>query len=119
MEAVAICINLFGNEDPRTAGSRLVLASVLGHQGRPDKAEVLHREVLEMWKKLLGNDHQHVATSSIHLAQALSDQNKLAESELLFREALLIYRKLFVDGHILIAESLAGLIANREKIRGH
>ena len=73
------------------------LADLYREQGKFAEAEALHRQALEMQRKLLGEEHPEVATSLNHLAVVLQHQGKLAEAEQLYRQALEMQRKQLGD----------------------
>jgi len=68
----------------------------------------MHREALDVFRKLLGNDSPQVAESLIGLAMAIYEEKK-QESEALYREAVALYRKRFPNGHLGLAVALEGL----------
>jgi tetratricopeptide (TPR) repeat protein len=72
-----------------------ILGQVLLDFGEPAKAEALHREALELRRKVLGNDHPDVARSLNNLGDVLRVQDGgPAEAEALHRLAWAIQTRL-------------------------
>ena len=74
------------------------LAYLLNHQGKPEKAETLHREAIDIRRKLAQKDpesyEEGLATSCNNLAYLLAHQGEPEEAETLYREAIDIRRRL-------------------------
>ena len=85
------------------------LALVLRDQGKFADAESLHREALELRRKIQGGENPDVAESLNNLALVLRSEGKLAESEKMHREALTMQKKIFGEDHLTIATSLNNL----------
>jgi DNA-binding beta-propeller fold protein YncE len=108
---------LYGEDADRFAASCASslsnLASVLRAKDDLAESAALHRESLEMRRRLHGEtgDHRDVAASLSSLANALAAQGDLVESARLLRESLKMRRRLHGDGvdHLDVAESLNNL----------
>jgi len=71
-----------------------------------EKAEVMHRKALALYRELLGENNLQLAVSLDNLARAIEYQGKQATAEPLYREALKIRRKVLGNEHPAIANSL-------------
>ena len=56
--------------------------------GQYAEAERIHREVLEVRRRVQGDEHPDTLTSANNLAQSLSNQGKYADAERINRELL-------------------------------
>ena len=99
-------------EHPDTALSTGKLASNLDAQGKHAQAEPLHRQALELRRKLLGEEHPDTAESYNNLALNLRAQGKYAEAEPLFQTALTLVRKRLGEEHPLTALSYNNLASD-------
>ena len=68
-------------EHPDTLTSMNNLAVVLGHQGKYEQAEEMHRHALALRETVLGKEHPSTLTSVNNLAGVLSDQGKYEQAE--------------------------------------
>lgn len=100
---------IYGDEDPRVAGSRSQLAHVLIEQGDYRGAESLLRQALAVRRTLHGVDHPYVARTLNSLAQALREQGRYAEAESQLQQALAIDREHRGEEGADLAQSLRGL----------
>jgi tetratricopeptide (TPR) repeat protein len=75
---------VLGQEHPSTLISMNNLAQVLGSQGRYEEAERMHRQALQLIKKVLGQEHPHTLTSMDNLAEVLRSQGKDEEAKRMF-----------------------------------
>jgi tetratricopeptide (TPR) repeat protein len=66
---------------------------------RYDEARKLHRETLEIRRRVLGQDHPDTLTSMHNLANAYSSQGRHDEAEKLCRETLEIRRRVLGQDH--------------------
>ena len=76
----------FGEEHAAVATSLNSLARVLEKRGDLAGAEALHREALDMRRRLLGGTHRDTLTSLNNLASLLLEQGNLSEAEPMFKE---------------------------------
>ena len=63
-------------------------ASVLGGQGKYEKAGEIHRQALGLSETVLGKEHPSILMSMSNLANVLSDQGKHEDAEEMHRQAL-------------------------------
>ena len=82
---------------------------VLWNQGKYTEAETLHRQTLEIRRRVLGNEHRHTFWSINGLSLALGGQGKYAEAETLNRQTLEIRRRLLGNEHPDTLESMNNL----------
>ena len=85
------------------------LARLALDRGRPDDAERLHRDALEMRKASQGAGHASVGASMRDLAAVLTSRGKYEEAERLLREALLLHQSIYGPEHEEIASDLEEL----------
>jgi tetratricopeptide (TPR) repeat protein len=64
-----------------------MLGTVLLKLSRPEEAEAVLRETLDLFAKGLPSDHQYVASAEHYLGEALAANGKLADAEALFTAA--------------------------------
>jgi eukaryotic-like serine/threonine-protein kinase len=64
-----------------------MLGTVLLKQSRPEEAEGVLRDTLDLFAKSLPSDHQYVASAEHYLGEALAANGKLADAEALFTAA--------------------------------
>lgn len=64
-----------------------MLGTILLKQSRPDEAEAVLRDTLDLFAKGLPSDHQYVASAEHYLGEALAANGKLADAEALFTAA--------------------------------
>jgi tetratricopeptide (TPR) repeat protein len=67
--------------------------------GKYQEAEQMHRQTLELKKKVLGKEHPYIFNSMYNLAIALKDQGKYEEAEQTHRRALEGYKKVLGKEH--------------------
>jgi Tfp pilus assembly protein PilF len=84
---------VYGDEHPKVATDLNNLAELLRAQGKYNETEPLHRQSLEIKRKVLGEQHPSVAASFNNLAELLKTQGKYDEAEPLYRRSLAIDRK--------------------------
>jgi Flp pilus assembly protein TadD len=72
--------------------SRNNLATVLRDLGRLEEAEVEHRAVLEIRRRVLGEEHPDTLTSRNNLASVLNGLGRLEEAEAEHQTVLEIHR---------------------------
>jgi len=81
-----------GARDDRTASAKLYLASLLaGPLSRPDEADPLFRQAIQMQREILGPRHPGVAEALFSYAIPLNGATRYAEAEAALREALGIW----------------------------
>ena len=85
------------------------LGTTYGNQYRYREAEPLHKQALEICRKVLGNEHPDVARSLNSLANSYENQGRYAEAEPLYKQALEILRKARGNEHPDVARSLNNL----------
>jgi tetratricopeptide (TPR) repeat protein len=107
-QALEICREAPGEDDPETAHSYNNLAVCLEAQGKAALALPLHRKALAIRKKAPGEDHPDTAQSYSNLAAILYDSQPARALPLLAR-ALAIRRKALGEGHPDTATGYANL----------
>jgi tetratricopeptide (TPR) repeat protein len=70
-----------GEQHPSTLTSMKNLALVLSEQGQYIEAEALHRQTLELYKRVLGEQHPSTLISINNLASVLRAQGKHEEAD--------------------------------------
>jgi tetratricopeptide (TPR) repeat protein len=75
------------------------LANAINKQGHYAEAEKLHREVLEVRRRLLGADHLGTLASVMNLANAINKQGRHEEAEKLYREVLEVRQRVVGREH--------------------
>ena len=75
---------MLGPEHPHTLTSMNWLATALSGQGKYVEAEEMHRQTLELRKKVSGPKHPYTLTSMNNLATVLRSQGKYGEAETMF-----------------------------------
>lgn len=70
-----------GEQHPSTLTSMNNLALVLSEQGQYSEAEALHRQTLELYKRVLGEQHPSTLISINNLASVLRAQGKHEEAD--------------------------------------
>jgi len=103
-----------------------VLATLLSNLGvfledqrKLAEAETVHREALELQRKLLGDNHPDVAHALANLSYVLGGLRRWEEAERLGQEALEIRRRVFGNEHPHVGNSLnnlADLLARQGKL---
>jgi serine/threonine protein kinase/tetratricopeptide (TPR) repeat protein len=88
---------------------RYTLGKVYYELGDYAKAEAMHRQALEVRKRVLGKEHTHIAESMGSLALTLSRRGQSEEAELLVREAVAMQRRLLGNESLEVARSLTSL----------
>src|SRR5215472_2871232 len=96
---------VLGPEHPATLNSMNNLAYVLADIGRYPEAEKLHREVLDIRRRVIP-EHPDTLKSMTNLAIVLSREGRYAEAEKLERDALAIQRRVLGPEH---RETLASM----------
>jgi len=81
---------MLGKEHPDTLGSMNDLAVVLHKQGKFDKAEKMHRQVLMVRETTQGKNHPDTLTSMNNLAVVLHRQGKYDMAEKMQRQVLMV-----------------------------
>jgi tetratricopeptide (TPR) repeat protein len=108
-KALAICLEMFGEEHPHTAIRYTALATNLNGQGKYAAAEEGFRTALGILRKVLGPDHPATATAWNNLAGHLNGQGKYAEAEEVNRRALAIRLEVLGEEHPHTASSYTNL----------
>ena len=88
-----------GEEHPDTLTSRDNLAHVLNRLGRLEEAEVEHRAVLQIRRRVSGEEHPDTLTSRDNLALVLNGLGRLEEAEAEHRAVLEIRRRVSGEEH--------------------
>ena len=78
--------------------------------GNSIEALNLHRQAMEIWKKIFGEEHPNYATSLSNLALYYSDLGNYTEAIRLGTQSLEIRKKLFGEEHPDYASSLSNLV---------
>jgi eukaryotic-like serine/threonine-protein kinase len=105
-EALALRIDLYGNEHRDVARSLQSLGVILGSR---TKAESVFRKAAAIHRQLSGDESEDLADTLSCLAGVLRVQNRLAEAEAICREVLQMRRKLHGPEHPYVAISLSAL----------
>jgi serine/threonine-protein kinase len=105
-EALALRLQLHGEEHTQIAMALHNLGSMLGSKGEYERAEQRYREAFAMRMKLLGAEHAHVAFTLNEIGLLNQRQGRLEEAEQAHRQALAIRRSAFGDDHLEVAASL-------------
>jgi eukaryotic-like serine/threonine-protein kinase len=85
------------------------LGKVLQATGRPDEAEPVLRQALEVGRRVHGNQHAEVAEALSNLGAVMFVRGKLDLAEPFFVDALQIRRAVLGDDHPLVPASLNNL----------
>ena len=91
------CIELRGEEDPRTLSARRQLGTFLRQAGRLDEARVILEETLEVERRVMGPDHYNTIASMENLAGVLLNMGELDEAERLLDEVVGFFETEFPD----------------------
>jgi eukaryotic-like serine/threonine-protein kinase len=93
------------------------LVALLRARGDYEHAIDVHREILELDRRVLGPGHAEVGTDLKNLGVTLMEAGRLIEAESSFREALAIYGKALPKAHLQFptTESLLGDCLTRMK----
>jgi len=97
------------NQPAVEAELRTRIGDVYGELALFDKAEVMHRGALAIYRKLYSEQNPATATALNSLAILIGQKGKLAEAELAFREVLKTRRSLFGDENKAVATTLTEL----------
>jgi len=94
-------------EQPEVEGElRSVIGNTYSALGKAAQAVAMHRETLEIYKKLYGNENVYVASAMGSLSEALSAMGDQIAAESTQREVLSMRRKLLGNEHPGVARSL-------------
>ena len=75
------------------------VAKALNDQGEYAEAEKMHRETLELRKKVLGDEHPDTLASMYSLARILAKQLRYGDSRFLFEQACAAYNTVLGKDH--------------------
>jgi eukaryotic-like serine/threonine-protein kinase len=89
-----------GRPDPEVATTLNNLASLLDSKGKRTESEILHRQALEMRRKLFGSRSPKILSSLNNLAFVLVAQDRPKEAEPLAREAVSIADETLPKSHL-------------------
>lgn len=103
------------NQPEVEAELRSTIGAVYWEIGDYAKAERMHREALEIRKKLFGFEHPDTAASLNNLGLALFDEAKLTEAEAVLRQAVAVRKRVLGKDHPDVAWSLRNLALVRWK----
>src|SRR5262249_58585348 len=84
----------FGPDDPRLATSMNALAGFYASQGRPDMAEPLYREALQIRQRAYGSNHPDVVTSLNNIGGLYALDRRYNDAESMYRRALEINERI-------------------------
>ena len=76
-----------------TLAAQSQLTRTWGNDGRFDKAEVLHKESIEIHQKCLGERHPNTCASRYHLAEKLFQAGRYDEAEAIMADVSVIRRQ--------------------------
>jgi tetratricopeptide (TPR) repeat protein/predicted Ser/Thr protein kinase len=106
-----------GQPEPLARGlSNLGMA--LSNAGQYERAAILHREALDIRRRILPANHPDIASSLDNRAAALAQLGALADAADLQREALAIRRTVYGEVHPFVALSLNNLGVRMDQL-GH
>jgi tetratricopeptide (TPR) repeat protein len=108
-QALAILLEVHGEQHPDTANGYNNLAYCLTAQGKPNEALSLHRRALAIRLVVLGEDHPDTATGCSLLAQCLDSRGNHAAALSLHQRALAIRRKVLGEQHPKTADGCSNL----------
>ena len=83
-----LATNAFGKADPRTLGTKSLLADLLFLQSRWTEAERYATETLRLRRKVLGDTHPDTLNSAHRLAEVMRRLGRFADSERMHGETL-------------------------------
>jgi eukaryotic-like serine/threonine-protein kinase len=109
LDQTAAGLQNLGSHHAVEADLRSTLGQVYSDLGAHGPAEAMHRQALEIRRRVFGNDHLEVADSLHALAWVMFQVEKYDEAVLLFGEALAIKRARLGESHESVAKSLYGL----------
>jgi len=102
-EALAMQVDLLGEDHPEVVTTLSNLGNVLANQNRYDEAEALLTKGLGLLRKLYGDEHIAVATQINNIAAFYKSKGDLEAAEASQREALAMFRKLLGEEHPRVA----------------
>lgn len=102
---------------PQLAATLHALGAALARQGRPEHAEKVLREALEIRRAVLGEHHPVVGASLLALGNVLSDIDRMADGETALIEGLLISKAVFGEDHLETARLERALGSNLRRQR--
>ncbi|NQU48359.1 MAG: CHAT domain-containing protein [Planctomycetes bacterium] len=111
-QALAICIEIHGEEHVATAEKLNNLAVILQSLGRMEESRPLYEKALQLSRKAYGSDHLQTAGGLNNLAFVLEAQGNYSQALPMFLEALAIYQRIVGADHpntINILNNIAGL----------
>jgi CHAT domain-containing protein/tetratricopeptide (TPR) repeat protein len=106
-KALAVSIEVLGEDHPETANGYDNVATCLHDLGKRTEALPLLRKALRIRRKALGEEHLDIANSCNNVAVCLDKLGKGAEALPLYREALRIKSRVFGDDHPEVANGCA------------
>ena len=102
-------------DEAEESGDRLQAAHTLAlardRDGAYAEAERIHREVLDVQRRVLGDEHRNTLIAASSLASSLSYQGKHVQAERIQRELLGAKRRALGEGHLSTLMSAADLAA--------
>jgi len=99
--------------DPERLLAANELAVQLDHQGEFSEAARIHRETLEVRRRVLGLEHPGTLASAGSLANVLAKQGEFSEAARIFRETLEVSRRVLGLEHpdtLMSANNLANVL---------
>ncbi|HKX32279.1 MAG TPA: CHAT domain-containing protein [Blastocatellia bacterium] len=94
-EALKLAEGQLGREHPETALIRITLAEILRGDNRPEQAEALFRQALEVLKDASGVDRVTLAQAWEGLGTTLYDRRNLPGAEECYRQAIAVREGIF------------------------
>ncbi len=104
-----LAIRRASGSDPEIATALVDVGELLRDLGRPDTAETVLREALEIRRLASGRESPEYASTMMALAYVLRAQNRLDEAEALYREGIPLYRAAWGDREVSLATYLNNL----------
>lgn len=105
-KALAIRIQLFGEEHPHVALSYTSLGNLLRHKHEFSEAEAMLLKALGLNKNLYDEGHISIAESKLYVGLLYEEMKNYTEAIKYYSEALIIYRDKFPNGHTRTADLL-------------
>ena len=107
--ALALRLQVFGEENLVVAQSYHDLAPALWGQGKLVEAENVERKALRLQTAILGPQHLQIAASLRNLGHILASQQRLGEAGECYQRALALRKQHWGSEHLSVAQSLTDI----------